>query len=342
MPDLEFHQLDLRYERLRIRRPRREGRLLSSLAVAGQQVAIVVVQPDEERYVVIDGFKRVRALRQLGSDTIAAVTWDLPEEEALALSHLMAAGLEDTALEQGWLLWEMRLRFSLSQEDLALRFDRSVSWVSRRLALVKELPGSVQDRLRLGELPAHAAGKYLVPLARAKREDCERLVLGIAGRALSTRDVGRLYRAYRESDREQREALLESPLLYLRVSASSTGDKAALSLQRDVADLLAICRRARSTLRTATAAQWPPQVADKLFHDLARVLREIRQLKNKLEKEIADVGPWPTVGNPGTCASGAIDPGNCSDNEDLAQGGQACDSLGSGGGAACRPDRESA
>lgn len=181
MPDLELHQLDLRYERLRIRRPRREGRLLSSLAAVGQQAAIVVVPPEGERYVVIDGYRRVRALCQLGSDAIAAVIWDLPDEEALALSHLMAAGLESTALEQGWLLWEMRSRFSLSQEDLALRFDRSVSWVSRRLALVKELPAPVQDQLRLGALPAHAAGKYLVPLARAKREDCERLVAGISG-----------------------------------------------------------------------------------------------------------------------------------------------------------------
>jgi len=30
--DLEFHQLDLRYEGLRVRRPERERRLLSSLA----------------------------------------------------------------------------------------------------------------------------------------------------------------------------------------------------------------------------------------------------------------------------------------------------------------------
>lgn len=41
---LEFHQLELRYERLRIVRPEQERRLLASLADVGRQVPIVVVQ----------------------------------------------------------------------------------------------------------------------------------------------------------------------------------------------------------------------------------------------------------------------------------------------------------
>ena len=48
------------------------------------------------------------------------------------------------------------------------RFDKSESWVSRRLALVSELPEPVQELVRSGGLPAHAAMKHLVPLARAK------------------------------------------------------------------------------------------------------------------------------------------------------------------------------
>ena len=59
--DLEFHQLDLRFEHLRVHRPDRERRLLASLAASGQQVPIVVVAVREqpERYLVIDGYKRV-------------------------------------------------------------------------------------------------------------------------------------------------------------------------------------------------------------------------------------------------------------------------------------------
>ena len=55
--ELEFHQLDLRYERLRVVRPAREKRLLASLAEAGQQVPILVVtDATPSRYVVIDGY----------------------------------------------------------------------------------------------------------------------------------------------------------------------------------------------------------------------------------------------------------------------------------------------
>ena len=58
---LEWHQLELGLEHLRVRRPERYRRLLASLAASGQQTPIVVVaaaQPDH--YMVIDGYQWVR------------------------------------------------------------------------------------------------------------------------------------------------------------------------------------------------------------------------------------------------------------------------------------------
>lgn len=175
--DLEFHQLDLRHEGLRVRRPERERRLLSSLADRGQQVAIVVIRlpEDSNRFLVIDGYKRIRALQRLGHDTVHATVWDMDETEALILDRSLRTAEGETALEQGWLLAELHRSFGLSLEDLARRFDRSVSWVSRRLALVRELPESVQQLVRLGKIGAHSAMKYLTPIARANQYDCERL-----------------------------------------------------------------------------------------------------------------------------------------------------------------------
>jgi hypothetical protein len=65
--------------------------------------------------------------------------------------------------------------------------------VSRRLALVEELPETIQEHVRRGELPAHAAMKHLVPFARANPEACERLVAAIAGKGLTNRQIGQLY-----------------------------------------------------------------------------------------------------------------------------------------------------
>ena len=145
---LEFHQLDRRWEHLRARRPERQGRLLASLAASGQQTPIVVVAVADQpgRYWVIDGYRRIAALEQLGRDTVEAVVWPLGEAEALVLDRSLRWGKRETALEEGWLLAELEQHFGYGLEELARQFDRSVSWVSRRLALVELLPESVQSR----------------------------------------------------------------------------------------------------------------------------------------------------------------------------------------------------
>ncbi len=87
--ELEFHQIDVRYERLRVRQPARERRLLASLAEAGQQIPIVVVATGAA-YVVVDGHKRVRCLQRLQRDTVAAVIWEMAEPEGADLSAVAA------------------------------------------------------------------------------------------------------------------------------------------------------------------------------------------------------------------------------------------------------------
>jgi len=133
--ELEFHQLERRYEALRVLSPQRERRLLVSLEAHGQQQPIIVVRHSEapDRYVVIDGYKRLRALKRLKQDTVEATLWDLSEAEALVLERSLRNAPGESALEQGWLLAELSRSAGWSQEELARRFDRSPSWVSRRL-----------------------------------------------------------------------------------------------------------------------------------------------------------------------------------------------------------------
>jgi ParB family chromosome partitioning protein len=146
--ELEFHQLELRYERLRVIRPEPERRLLASLAEVCQQMPIVIVKDPGGRFVVIDGYKRVPLLRRLTRDTVAASCWPGQEAEALIVTRLMQTAEPETALEQSWLLAELHTRFGFSLEELGRRFGHSLSWVSRRLALVQELPDSIQEQVR--------------------------------------------------------------------------------------------------------------------------------------------------------------------------------------------------
>jgi ParB/RepB/Spo0J family partition protein len=246
--DLEFHQLELRYERVRRCSPRLEHQLLSSLAEIGQQLPIVVVETGGQ-YVVIDGYKRVRALRRLSRDQVRATVWAMEESEALVLEHRMRSGGED-ALSEGWLLAALQERFGLSAEVLAQRFDRSTSWVSRRLALVRELPQEVQARVRSGDLSAYSATKHLVPLARANAAAAARLTVAILPLKLSTRQVGLLYQGWRGGTEKTRELILSRPLVYLRAQEESAPHKKTETqlLVEDLGALGGIARRARRRL----------------------------------------------------------------------------------------------
>ena len=189
--ELELHQLELRYAVLRKRAPLAERALLGSLAEHGQQLPIVVVG-EQARFIVIDGYKRVRALKRLSRDTVRASAWQLPELEALLLERQLRCGSED-ALDQAWLLAELQERFGLSLEELAQRFERSKSWVSRRLGLLQALPAPIHDQVRAGELAAHAAMKYLLPLARANAPAAAQLAAAITPLKLTSRQIGALY-----------------------------------------------------------------------------------------------------------------------------------------------------
>src|SRR5690242_11223285 len=110
---LEFHQLDRQWEQLRARYPARQRRLVASLAESDQQTPIVVVAAESQidRYVVIDGYKRIAALEQLGRDTVEAVMWPMSEADAVLLDRSLRLSEHETALEQGWLLAALEERF---------------------------------------------------------------------------------------------------------------------------------------------------------------------------------------------------------------------------------------
>src|SRR2546428_9821261 len=91
-----------RYEHLRVRNSERQRRLLASLAAPGQQTPIVgvAVSDKPDRYQVIDGYKRIAALGQLGRDPGEAGVWGLNEAGALVLERSMRFSQRGNPLEQ--------------------------------------------------------------------------------------------------------------------------------------------------------------------------------------------------------------------------------------------------
>jgi ParB family transcriptional regulator, chromosome partitioning protein len=257
---LEFHQLDRRWEHLRVHHPQRQRRLLASLAESGQQIPIVVVaaagRPD--RYLVIDGYRRIAALQQLGRDIVEAVVWPLSDVEALLLDRSLRPADKETALEQGWLLAELEQRFGYGLEELARRFDRSVGWVSRRLALVERTGNDPtasargQDRRARGDEVSGAGG-------RINLEDGERMAAIFAQHHCESRQAGQSYAAWRNGSAAIRKRILDAPDLFFKTQrqteVKTEAAAGAPELFRDLQMVVAIVNRAHRRLAGAAVTE---------------------------------------------------------------------------------------
>lgn len=245
---LEFHQLDRRLEHLRVRHPARQRRLLASLAETSQQVPVIVIAEAGGRYLVIDGYQRIAALQQLGRDTVNAVVWEMSEAEALVLARsLRINGEPETALEQGWLLAQMEKELGYSIEALARRFDRSPTWIARRLALVETLPEAVQQLVREGQIAPQIAMRYLAPVARVSAEQCLRMAQVFAQQHWTTRQAAAFYNAWRGAKGLARERILAQPGLFLKTQQQPPP---APTLESELNKIIAIAQRALQQLES--------------------------------------------------------------------------------------------
>lgn len=290
--ELEFHQLDRRYEALRTRSRKRDGQVLASLARDGQLLPVVVVEAEQAgRYVLVDGYKRVRGLLRLGQDLVRATCWDLPESEALLLGRLMRSAEGESALEQAWLLRELQQRFRLSLDELARRFGRTASWVSRRLGLARDLPDAIQQLVRDGKLAPHAAMKQLLPLARANRAGAIALAKAIAPLQPSTRATATLCAAFARGNEASRAQLLKHPELLLRASPPAQHSlDPAQQLERDVGAVGGISRRALTRVQDGAIQQLLPPERVRLRRTAWGVRRDVEHLVGAIEKEVPDAG----------------------------------------------------
>jgi ParB-like nuclease domain len=120
--DLDLHRLELRFAAARLVEPRAVERIACSIEVGGQIVPCIAVAEapvtawqGSERLVLVDGYRRVAALRRLGRDTARVECWSRELSEALLgvlaranaehARHLLQA-LEETPLStralRGW------------------------------------------------------------------------------------------------------------------------------------------------------------------------------------------------------------------------------------------------
>jgi ParB-like chromosome segregation protein Spo0J len=224
---VELVHLDLVYAHTRIRRPRQIAHLADSLIRHGQLLPIVVVAGEHPRWVLIDGYLRVEAARCAGIDTLAAHIWPGRPRDAVCQLLSRDGARQFDVFEQAALLRELKIAHGLSQNQIAVSMGRHPSWVTRRLALIEQLPAPAIEAVRTGRLSTWSASRVLVPLARANTHHARTLVDAINNNPLTSRQLLYFWQHYQQANRAVREKMVAEPILFFKSSAARKADEQA-------------------------------------------------------------------------------------------------------------------
>ena len=253
-------------------------------------VVAVPVANQEVRWILIDGYRRLAALRHLGKDLIWVDVWDREVDEALLLC--LSRGPERCwqAIEEAALMFELSRRHSL--REIATSLGRDVSWVSRRLSLFEALPDDLLQAVRQGKISLWAASRILVPLARANTTHARVLLTHLEQQPLSTRELKRLYSHYQQANQAQRERLVQAPGLFLQ--ALTTREEATRARRlaegpegswcKDLTVVGQILKRLLGQVSPLFAAEQAPQARKRLWQAFAQTKRRFELLEKALQE----------------------------------------------------------
>ena len=156
--DLKTSEIGELYGRYRLHVPEAERAMAKSLERYGQLSPVVVCRR-QERYELIDGFKRLGAAQCLiHLDHLSARLMEADERAVKAAIYgLNRAGGRTRELEEAWIIHALVREDGMSQVEVAELLGRHKSWVCRRLALIERLGPRARDDLRVGLLSPTAA-----------------------------------------------------------------------------------------------------------------------------------------------------------------------------------------
>lgn len=172
--------------------PARIKAMERSLSLSGQ-LNPVIVRRHEEKYQLLDGFKRFHAAQSLKWEELMCRPVEADNILALVMILLYnnhRGGLED--YEQAKIVHSLKREHLLSGEEIAKLTGKSISWVSRRLSFIERLDESACTSLRLGQITSTHA-RELSRLPRGNQDEFVRLIID---ENLTSRETGFLVKKY--------------------------------------------------------------------------------------------------------------------------------------------------
>lgn len=290
--EVELGSLDLRYAHTRVAKPKLLEMLTTSIERYGQITPVFTI-PEEGHLVLIDGYVRVGAIKRLGRDTIMADIHEIPEQGALFRLLGESGQRQWEAVEQAWIIRDLKERFGCSLREIARGIGYDTSWVTRRLSLIDGLPDEVLKSVCTGHVSTYAATRILVPLARANRDHAEKLVAHLAHTPLSTRELSLLFKHYEASNKQIRERMISAPSLFIKARRSGEDKTCTKALQGGpegawIKECEIIKAVAHRLVRQLSTVIYPGQDKDDRTR-LLRAFRDARAMMDEIDRKIASI-----------------------------------------------------
>lgn len=220
-----MNQLDMRFERFRLKDKHQEKALLHSMIEGGLREGLQCVESPKNHFILLDGFKRYRCATKLGLKVVPVVS--MGEDEAAGILQLIRVSNAKSLnlLEQASFVDELNRTHGMSVRDIARLVERSPAWVSVRLGMIREISEGVRNEIFSGRFPARSYMYTLRQFTRVnkvKQTEVDTFVKAVSGKGLSIRNLDMLaYGFFRGGDalREQiKKGNLDWTLAQLRRS----------------------------------------------------------------------------------------------------------------------------
>jgi len=229
--ETDIHCLELRYASMRLQSASMIEAMKRSIEQNDQITAVTAIREQQNQYVLMDGYLRLSALKQLGRDTVRINVWECDEACGLIRVLCKAQSHQWAAIEEARTIQWLIQQHDYSQSGVGRMIGRDVSWVNRRLSLIEGMDEDVLQAVCKSQLSTWAASRVIAPLARAKGEHAKSMIKFLDHHPLSTRELTTWHQHYEHSNKAVREQMVKDPALFLAALTNRDQEKQAENLR---------------------------------------------------------------------------------------------------------------
>jgi hypothetical protein len=226
---IEIINLDLRYEKFRLKSKQIEQALLASIIENDIQEPLKGIDLEDGTKILLDGFKRYRCAKKLNIGMVPYSSFG--SDEPLGIIKLIRTSIARplTILEQAKMIDDLEKVHGMTHGDIAGLLQKSKAWVSLRAGIIQEMSVYVAKQVFNGNFPVYSymyTLRKFIRINNISKNEIDTFVKSVAGKGLSIRDIELLAGGFFKGSDNLRQQIKEGNITWglnqLKKSSSRT------------------------------------------------------------------------------------------------------------------------